>query len=121
MKYRESEEMYLETILRLKNRGAPSRSVDVAEELGYSRPSVSRAVNLLQKKGYVVMGAGGDLALTETGMQQASALYERHRVIPEQLFMVGADAELAEENACRIEHVISADMFEIIKAYVNHN
>ena len=118
MKYSESEEMYLETILLLKNRGASARSVDVAEELGYSRPSVSRAVSLLQKKGYLTVGAGGELALTDAGAQRAAAVYERHRVITRLLVSLGAAPDLAEDNACRIEHVITDDLFDVLKKHL---
>ena len=117
MKNRESEEMYLETILLLKGRLSFVRSVDVAEKLGYSRPSVSRAVNLLQKKEYITISKGGYLSLTEAGMKRAADIYERHRVITKLLMQMGADSVLAEDNACRIEHVISPELFEVLKAY----
>ncbi len=121
MKNRESEEMYLETILLLKGRLSFVRSVDVAEELGYSRPSVSRAVNLLQKKEYITISKGGDLSLTEAGMKRAADIYERHRVITKLLMQMGADSVLAEDNACRIEHVISPELFEVLKTYAARN
>lgn len=117
MKNLESEEMYLETILLLKGRLSFVRSVDVAEELGYSRPSVSRAVNLLQKKEYITISKGGDLSLTDAGMKRAADIYERHRVITKLLMQMGADSVMAEDNACRIEHVISRELFEVLKAY----
>lgn len=109
--------MYLETILLLKKRNPCVRSIDVANELNYSRPSVSRAVSLLQKKGYLVVEQGGGLSLTQAGLDRASDVYDRHRVITKLLIKVGADPHLAEENACRIEHVISADLFAILKDY----
>lgn len=115
MKNRESEEMYLETILLLKRHNPCVHSIDVANELNYSRPSVSRAVNLLQKKGYLLIGKSGELVLTENGAKKASDIYERHQVITELLMLTGADRSLAEENACRMEHVISPEMFEILK------
>lgn len=117
MRTQESEEMYLETILLLKKRNPCVHSVDVANELNYSRPSVSRAVGLLQKKGYILIDRGGELILTESGKAKAESIYEKHRVITKLLMMTGADAKLAEENACRIEHVVSSEMFEIIKKY----
>lgn len=117
MKYRESEEMYLETILLLKKRNAVVHSIDVANQLGYSRPSVSRAVNLLQKNGYILMDKSGAITLTDEGFAKASDVYERHRVITKLLILTGADAALAEENACRIEHVISPDLFAILKDF----
>ena len=121
MRTNESEEMYLETILLLRGRKASVRSVDIVEELGYAKSSVSRAVNLLIDKGYITMDAGGDLTLTESGQRKASGIYERHRVITKLLCALGADEELAEANACRIEHVISDEMFALIKAYVEKN
>ncbi len=117
MKTRESEEMYLETILLLHKQKASVHAIDVAGELGFSKPSVSRAVGLLEKNGYVLRNASGELTLTEAGMQKATDIYERHRVITALLVKTGANEQLAEENACRIEHVISAEMFEILKNY----
>ncbi len=118
MRTNESEEMYLETILLLRGRKPTVRSVDVVEELGYAKSSVSRAVNLLVDKGYIDMDADGNLTLTETGQKKAMGIYERHRVITKALMGVGADEELAETNACRIEHVISEEMFDLLKKYV---
>jgi Mn-dependent DtxR family transcriptional regulator len=117
MKNRESEEMYLETILRLRQKNINVHSVDVASELKFSRPSVSRGVNLLQKKGYIIFGKNGELIFTEAGEEKANSVYERHVLLTKLLEYVGADKALAEENACRIEHVISPDMFEILKTF----
>jgi Mn-dependent DtxR family transcriptional regulator len=117
MKYQESEEMYLETILVLKKEKPCVHSIDVAERLRYSRPSVSRAVNLLQKKGFLLIAKNGELTLTEKGEEKAQTIYERHRVLTDILMSTGADRTLAEENACRIEHVISPEMFEILKKF----
>lgn len=120
MRTRESEEMYLETILLLKQKKATVRSVDVVEELDYAKSSVSRGMNLLVKNGYITMDrVTGVIEFTEKGREKAQNIYERHRVLTKALEKVGANAELAEENACRIEHVISEDMFEIIKKFVN--
>ena len=121
MRTNESEEMYLETILLLRNRKSSVRSVDIVEELGYAKSSVSRAVNLLIDKGYITMDVGGDLILTEAGKKKAAGIYERHRVITKLLQSLGADEELAEANACRIEHVISDEMFALIKEYTEKN
>ncbi len=118
MRSHESEEMYLETILLLRGKRANVRSIDVCEELGYAKSSVSRAVGLLHKKGYIEIDASGDITLTASGQKKAAGVYERHRVITKALMAVGADRELAESNACRIEHVISDDMFEILKKYI---
>ena len=109
MRTRESEEMYLETILLLKKKKGNVRSVDVVEELGYAKSSVSRAVNLLIQKGYVNMDRNGDLTLTASGEEKASSVFERHYYITRALIKIGADAALAEANACRIEHVVSDD------------
>lgn len=118
MKYRESEEMYLETILLLKKEKACVHSIDIANELDYSRPSVSRAVGLLQKNGYITMAQSGEIELTEVGYQKAMEIYERHRLITQLLMKVGADEQMAEENACRIEHVITSELFAVLKKYV---
>ncbi len=120
MRTRESEEMYLETILLLKQKSTNVHSVDVVEELNYAKSSVSRGMNLLVKNGYITMDrVTGVIEFTEKGREKAQNIYERHRVLTKALEKVGANAELAEENACRIEHVISEDMFEIIKKFVN--
>ncbi len=107
VKYQESEEMYLETILLLTKRSTNVHAINVAEELGYSRPSVSRGVNLLAKKGYISFGTSGEIKFTALGKKKAEEIYERHTVITELLETIGASCEIAEENACRIEHVIS--------------
>lgn len=118
MKTFESEEMYLETILVLQQKNSAVRSIDIARELNYSRPSVSRGVNLLQRKGFIIIEKNGLIHFTEEGKAKAESVYERHRVITDLLVLTGAERALAEENACRIEHVISEEMFEILKKYV---
>lgn len=117
MKYSESEEMYLETMLLLKRRSSNVHAIDIANELGYSRPSVSRAVGLLQQRGYITVDKSGELYFTEEGKKKAADVYERHRVLTKLLVLTGADEALAEENACRIEHVISPEMFEVLKRF----
>ncbi len=117
IKYRESEEMYLETILLLKQKSAFVRAVNVAEELGYSKPSVSHGLKLLIGKGYITVGNDGLIDFTVDGNKKAKEIYERHTVITRLLEMVGADKELAEENACRIEHVISPELFRVLKKF----
>lgn len=121
MKDSESEEMYLETILRLKSKISVVRSIDVAEELGYSKPSVSRAVSLLKNRGYISVNKSGELVFTDEGRKKAEHVFERHRVITEALVKIGADRTSAEENACRIEHVITEDVFLAIKKYAGEN
>ena len=120
MQIRESEEMYLETIFVLLQRSPFVRSVDVAEELGYSRASVSRAVNLLLQKAYIQIDKNGQISLTDVGLQKAKNIYERHRVITKLLLKLGADEAMAEDNACRIEHVISPDLFELLRKYAEN-
>lgn len=118
MKYRESEEMYLETILLLKKQKSCLHSVDIANELEYSRPSVSRAVGLLQKNGYITMAQSGEIDLTDAGYKKAMEIYERHRIITQVLIRLGANEEVAEDNACRIEHVISKELVDTLKEYL---
>ena len=118
VKYQESEEMYLETILLLKRKNSNVHAVNIAEELGYSRPSVSRGVNLLAQKGYIVIAQSGEISFTPEGKTKAESIYERHTVITKLLIKTGASQEVAEENACRIEHVITPELFDTIKKYV---
>ncbi|MDE5943348.1 MAG: metal-dependent transcriptional regulator [Clostridia bacterium] len=117
MKIQESEEMYLETIYILKMRSGDVRAVDVAAELNYSRPSVSRAMGLLKDKGYITIDESRGINLTEEGKKRAKAVYEKHEVITKLFIKMGASEPLAEENACRIEHVISDEMFEVLKKF----
>lgn len=118
MKTNESEEMYLETILLLKQKKAYVRSVDIVEELGYVKSSVSAGVKLLREKGYIVVDEDGVINFTEEGFKRASAVYDRHCVLTQAFMRLGADKALAEEDACRIEHVISDELFELLKAYM---
>jgi len=115
----ESGENYLETILVLQKRLDTVRSIDMANELGYTKPSVSRAVKLLKERGFITVGRGGAITLTESGLKEAQAIYERHRLITRFLTEVlGVDPEIAEKDACRIEHVISKESFSKIKERV---
>ena len=118
MKIQESAENYLETILILKKRNGFVRSVDIANELEYSRPSVSRAVGLLQKNGYITMAPSGEIELTKLGYDKALSIYERHDVITKVLTKLGANQTVAEENACRIEHVISDELMQTLKEFL---
>ncbi len=118
MRYRESEEMYLETIFLLSKQKSSVRSVDVATELNYSRPSVSRAVNLLQKNGYIVINGSGEITFTDLGKQKAVNIYERHSIITKVLTKIGASEEIAEENACRFEHAITPELLDIMKNFL---
>lgn len=114
----ESGEMYLETILILSQKNPHVRSVDVGEYMGYSKPSVSRAVGLLKSGGFVTSDADGYLVLTSKGKDVAEKILARHRAITQFLCAIGVDAETASEDACRIEHVISEDSFEAIKRFL---
>ncbi len=120
MKDHESEEMYLETILLLKSEKAAVRSIDVAERLGYAKSSVSRGVNLLQDRGYIKIDDDGFIGFTAAGEEKAKSVYERHLVLTKLFVALGADAALAEENACRIEHVIDDKIFDLIKAKLDN-
>ena len=118
MSMHESAEMYLETIYTLSLNSTSVRSIDVAEALNYSRPSVSRAVGLLKKDGYLLMDGEGFLILTEEGRALAERIYERHTVLTAALEALGVDKETAAEDACKIEHDISDRTFEAIKAHM---
>ena len=118
MSMHESAEMYLETIYTLSLNSTSVRSIDVAEALNYSRPSVSRAVGLLKKDGYLLMDEEGFLTLTEEGRALAEQIYERHTVLTAALEALGVDKETAAEDACRIEHVISDRTFDAIKVHM---
>ena len=118
MALHESAEMYLETIYQLSMEQHCVRSIDVAESLNYSRASVSRAVGLLKKDGYLEMDEDGFLNLTELGKSTAEKIYERHMILTAALKALGVDEESAAEDACRIEHVISDRTFEAIKAHM---
>ena len=118
MALHESAEMYLETIYQLSQEQHSVRSIDVAESLNYSRASVSRAVGLLKKDGYLEMDEDGFLNLTELGKSTAEKIYERHMILTAALKALGVDEESAAEDACRIEHVISDKSLAAIKAYM---
>ena len=118
MSMHESAEMYLETIYTLSLNSTSVRSIDVAEAMNYSRPSVSRAVGLLKKDGYLLMDGEGFLILTEEGRALAERIYERHTVLTAALEALGVDKETAAEDACKIEHDISDRTFDAIKAHM---
>ena len=113
----ESQEMYLETILKIKKKRGNVRAIDVAEELGYSKPSVSRAVGIMKKDGFIVVHADGLIDLTETGKEKAENIFARHKSLTQVLIIMGLSPETAEENACRVEHFITEEAFEAIKKY----
>lgn len=111
----ESGEMYLETILILSKRGGPVRSLDVAEYMNFSKPSVSRAIGLLRNEGYVLMDKNGYLTLTVEGQALAEKIYQRHRLLTDFLARIGVEETLAAEDACKIEHCISDTSLEAIR------
>jgi len=118
MHLQESGEMYLETIYVLSQNGKPVRSVDVGEHMGFSKPSVSRAVGLLREGGYVVMNTEGHLSLTDAGREAAEKIFQRHTVLTRLLVSLGVDEATAAEDACRMEHVISDSTYEAIRRYI---
>ncbi len=118
MQIQESGEMYLESIYVLSQKSPHVRSVDVGEYLGYSKPSVSRAVGLLKSGGYLLMDKDGFLTLTDSGLEIAKKIYERHTLISGLLEKLGVSSEVAAADACKIEHAISDESFEAIKAYL---
>ena len=114
----ESGEMYLETILVLSEKNDKVRAVDVGEYMGFSKPSVSRALGNLKEEGLVLVDEARGIVLTDEGRVLAEKIYERHRVLTEALMMLGVDEVTAEDDACKIEHVISDKAFEIIRSKV---
>ena len=119
MSLHESAEMYLETIYELSQKQNTVRSIDVAESMGYSKPSVSRAVGLLKQGGYLLMDKDGFLTLTDSGAAIAKKIFERHTVLSKMLMGLGVSKETAAEDACKIEHVISDESLDAIKRYLN--
>ncbi len=118
MHLQESGEMYIESIYVLNKRMGNVRSIDICEHLGYSKPSVSRAMSLLKKGGFVVVDQNGFLTLTDAGIEIAEKMYQRHTVLSELLIRLGVSEEIAVEDACKIEHHISDESFNAIKKYV---
>lgn len=115
MKIQESAENYLETILILKNKNGAVRSIDIANELGFSKPSVSIAMKNLRENGYIEVDSSGYITLLDSGRKIAEKIYERHTTLSKWLVSLGVDAKTAAEDACRIEHIISSESFEAIK------
>lgn len=121
MKSNESAENYLETILILSQRLPVVRSVDVAAELGFKKPSVSVAMKNLREKGYITVSEAGYISFTESGKEIADMIYERHNFLSGWLISLGVDEKIAAEDACRMEHVISRESFAAIKKAVEHD
>lgn len=114
----ESGQMYLETIYILSQNSTFVRAIDVGEQLGFTKPSVSRAMSILKKDGYVNVDADGAITLTETGLAIAKTMYTRHTVLSQMRMELGVDEETATEDACRIEHVISEKSFAAVQAHL---
>lgn len=120
MALQESGEMYLETIYVLTKKSGEVRSIDVCERMGYSKPSVSRAVGLLRNGGYITVSKEGYISLTDEGKTVAEKIFNRHTVITKMLKALGVDDQTAAEDACRIEHVISDTTFEALRKYIEN-
>lgn len=118
MKIQESAENYLETILVIQRRKGSVRSIDIVNELEFSKPSVSVAMKNLRENGYIKMDEDGYISLLDKGREIAEKIYERHTLLTDWLTTLGVDAKIAAEDACRIEHVISSESFEAIKSHV---
>ena len=120
MRIQESGEMYLETIYVLSKKNGHVRSVDVADHMGYSKPSISRAMGLLKNGGFITIAPDGAIALTESGVLVAQKIYERHTLLTQLLIALGVSEETATEDACKLEHAISDESFEAIKNFVRN-
>ena len=116
-----SGEMYLETIYILSKEKSSVRSIDIAESMNFSKPSVSRAVGNLKKEGYILVDKDGFISLTEKGFSSAQKIFERHTVLSRALTALGVDEETAAEDACKIEHVISDKTLEAVKKHLENN
>lgn len=114
----ESGEMYLETIYVLGQKQQNVRSIDVAEEMGFSKPSVSRGVSILKQQGYLTVDGTGFLELTDSGMDLAKKIYERHTILTEALVRLGVNPEIAQQDACKMEHIISDETLNAFKRHM---
>ncbi|MCI8804833.1 MAG: metal-dependent transcriptional regulator [Clostridiales bacterium] len=121
MKIQESGENYLETILILKKRNGSVRAIDIANELNFSKPSVSKAMSVLKEAGHVKVDRLNQILLTDTGLKLAEKVYEKHLVLTEYLISIGVSEETAAKDACKMEHVISEESFVKIKNLVGNN
>ncbi len=117
MSVHESGEMYLEAILVLTKKTGYVRSIDVSEYLGYSKPSVSRAMGILRNGEYITVDSDGSILLTEKGLEIAEKIYERHTLLTKLLVHIGVSEEVAAEDACKLEHAISDESFDALKKY----
>jgi len=117
LKIQESAENYLETILVLLKRNGQVRSIDIVNELNFSKPSISNAMKQFREKGYITVDGSGNITLTDAGLKIAESVYERHLILTEFFKEIGVSEETAREDACRIEHIISKESFGKIKEY----
>ena len=118
MAMQESGEMYLETIYVLSQKSPNVRAIDVGEYMGYSKPSVSRAIGLLKRDGFAITDGQGYIKLTQAGEEKAKHIYERHTVLTKMFIALGVDEKTAADDACRIEHYMSDKTFDAIKAHM---
>ena len=121
MRLQESGEMYIESIYVLNKKMGNVRSIDVCEHLGYSKPSVSRAMSLLKKGGFVIMDKDGYLTLTDAGVEVAEKMYQRHTILTDLLIRLGVSEETACEDACKIEHHISDATIDALQKHLEEN
>ena len=121
MPIQESGEMYIETIYVLTQSSDKVRSIDVCERMGYSKPSVSRAIGILKKNGYINVDASGYITLTDSGITAAEKIYERHTILTQFLESLGVSPETASLDACKMEHIISDEAFAAIKKKIKNN
>ena len=120
MKIQESAENYLETILMIKEERGVVRSIDIVRHMNFSKPSVSRAMSLLRENGYITMDRDGFIGLTDSGLEIASTIYERHRLLSAWLTRLGVSPETAVADACRIEHALSPETFQKLKEHIQN-
>ena len=121
MSIQESGEMYIENIYVLTKQNDKVRSIDVCERMGYSKPSVSRAIGILKRSGYIEVDPSGYITLTESGINVAERIYERHTILTEFLVSIGVPHEVATLDACKMEHILSDEAFEAIKKSISKN
>ena len=121
MSIQESGEMYIETIYVLTKQSDRVRSIDVCDKMGYSKPSVSRAIGILKRDGYINVDSSGYITLTESGIHVAERIYERHTILAEFLVSIGVSRDTASLDACKMEHILSDEAFEAIKKSISKN
>jgi Mn-dependent DtxR family transcriptional regulator len=119
MNIHESAEDYLERILMLSKKKEKVHSIDIANDMGFKKPSISRAVKNLREDGYIIVHNDGSITLTEKGMEIAAKVYERHQVLTATFIALGVDPEIAAEDACKVEHDLSDETFQAIKSRLN--